>query len=42
MVLLAVHGPQLPKPERIVRENASVEVRLNATNDALQPHAAAC
>lgn len=39
MVLLAVHGPQLPKPERIVRENASVEVRLNATNDALQPHA---
>ena len=41
MVLLAVHGPQLPKPERIVRENASVEVRLNATNDALQPMPAA-
>ena len=39
MVLLAVHGPNLPKPERVVRENASVEVRLNATNDALQPHA---
>ena len=39
MVLLAVHGPALPKPERVVREAASVEVRLNATNDALQPHA---
>ena len=39
MVLLAVHGPRLPKPTRVVRESASVEVRLNATNDALQPHA---
>lgn len=39
MVLLAVHGPALPKPERVERERASVEVRLNATNDALQPHA---
>jgi biotin carboxyl carrier protein len=29
----------LPKPERIIRKNTSVEARLNATNSALQPHA---
>ncbi|NQX89292.1 MAG: biotin carboxylase [Halioglobus sp.] len=39
MVLLAAHGPRLPKPERIPRFNDSVEARLNATNQALQPHA---
>jgi acetyl/propionyl-CoA carboxylase alpha subunit len=39
MVLLAAHGPKLPKPERILRHNDSVEARLNATNQALQPHA---
>ena len=39
MVLLAAHGPKLPKPERLVRKNDSVEARLNATNQALQPHA---
>ena len=39
MVLLACHGPRLPKPERRVRKKASVEARLNATNEALQPHA---
>ena len=39
MVLLARHGSRLPKPERIVRKNTSVEARLNATNDTLQPHA---
>jgi len=39
MVLLAAHGSQLPKPERITRNNASVEARLNATNQALAPHA---
>ncbi len=39
MVLLSKHGSRLPKPERIVRKNASLEARLNATNDALQPHA---
>lgn len=39
MVLLAAHGPSLPKPERIKRNNASVEARLNATNQALAPHA---
>jgi len=39
MVLLAAHGPKLPKPERVPRFNDSVEARLNATNQALQPHA---
>jgi acetyl/propionyl-CoA carboxylase alpha subunit len=39
MVLLARHGNRLPKPERLAREAASVEARLNATNHALQPHA---
>jgi acetyl/propionyl-CoA carboxylase alpha subunit len=39
MVLLAAHGEKLPKPERLVRRNDSVEARLNATNQALQPHA---
>ncbi len=39
MVLLAAHGPNLPKPERVLRFNDSVEARLNATNDALQPNA---
>ncbi len=39
MVLLARHGKRLPKPERLPREAACVEARLNATNQALQPHA---
>ena len=39
MVLLAAHGSKLPRPERVVRKNDSVEARLNATNQALQPHA---
>jgi acetyl/propionyl-CoA carboxylase alpha subunit len=39
MVLLAAHADKLPKPERQVRLNDSVEARLNATNQALQPHA---
>ena len=39
MVLLAAHGPNLPKPDRLVRFNDSVEARLNATNQALQPNA---
>jgi biotin carboxyl carrier protein len=39
MVLLARHGERLPKPTRYVRHNASVEARMNATNQALQPHA---
>ncbi len=39
MVLLAAHGPRLPKPTRQLRSTASVEARLNATNQALAPHA---
>lgn len=39
MVLCAVHGEKLPRPERICRNPAGGEVRLNAMNDALQPHA---
>jgi acetyl/propionyl-CoA carboxylase alpha subunit len=39
MVLLAAHGSQLPKPERVPRLSDSLEARLNATNDALQPSA---
>ncbi|HJN53393.1 MAG: biotin/lipoyl-containing protein [Pseudomonadales bacterium] len=39
MILLACHGDKLPIPERVQRENASVEARLNATNRALRPHA---
>mgnify|MGYP003109929746 CR=1 FL=1 len=39
MVLLAAHGPRLPKPERVPRFEDSVEARLNATNQALQPSA---
>jgi len=39
MVLLAAHGKRLPRPKRINRNNASVEARLNATNQALAPHA---
>jgi acetyl/propionyl-CoA carboxylase alpha subunit len=39
MVLLAAHGEKLPKPERIARLPDSLEARLNATNDALQPSA---
>jgi acetyl/propionyl-CoA carboxylase alpha subunit len=39
MVLLATHGPKLPRPERQPRFNDSVEARLNATNQALQPSA---
>lgn len=39
MVLLARHGKRLPVPSRNVRHKSSVEARLNATNDALMPHA---
>jgi acetyl/propionyl-CoA carboxylase alpha subunit len=39
MVLLAAHGGALPKPTRVPRFNDSVEARLNATNQALQPSA---
>jgi acetyl/propionyl-CoA carboxylase alpha subunit len=39
MALLARHKKNLPKPERIVRFNASVEARLNATDASLSPSA---
>ena len=39
MVLLAAHAEKLPRPQRVKRMNDSVEARLNATNQALQPHA---
>jgi acetyl/propionyl-CoA carboxylase alpha subunit len=39
MLLLAVHGERLPEPRRVPRAVSAVEVRINATNQALQPHA---
>ena len=39
MVLLAAHGPNLPEPTRVARSISTVEARLNATNNALVPHA---
>jgi acetyl/propionyl-CoA carboxylase alpha subunit len=39
MVLLAAHGEKMPKPERVPRNNDTVEARMNATNQALQPNA---
>jgi acetyl/propionyl-CoA carboxylase alpha subunit len=39
MLLLAAHGSRVPKPERVVRNVSGAEVRINATNAALQPHA---
>ncbi|UFS68523.1 biotin carboxylase [Geomonas sp. RF6] len=39
MALLARHKERLPKPQRVVRFNAAVEARLNATDASLSPHA---
>jgi len=39
MALLAAHGPRVPRPERVPRHLSGLEVRINATNGALQPHA---
>ncbi|MEE8395747.1 MAG: biotin carboxylase N-terminal domain-containing protein, partial [bacterium] len=39
MLWVAVHGARLPRPERVERHGSGAEVRINATNDALQPHA---
>lgn len=39
MALLAKHKARLPRPERVQRSAASVEARLNATDDSLSPHA---
>ncbi len=39
MALIARHKDKLPRPERIVRFNAAVEARLNATDASLSPNA---
>lgn len=39
MALLSLHGKRLPRPERVMRNISGAEVRINATNQALQPHA---
>ena len=39
MALLAQHKNRLPRPQRLTRFNASVEARLNATDQSLSPHA---
>lgn len=39
MALISLHGKRLPKPERVVRNISGAEVRINATNKAIQPHA---
>ncbi|GBD27197.1 Acetyl-/propionyl-coenzyme A carboxylase alpha chain [bacterium HR30] len=39
MAIIARHKQRLPRPTRIPREMAAIEVRLNATDRALQPAA---
>ncbi len=39
MAVISIHAPRVPKPERILRNVSGAEVRINATNRALQPHA---
>jgi acetyl/propionyl-CoA carboxylase alpha subunit len=39
MALIARHKRRLPKPERVMRERAAIEARLNATDRALNPAA---
>src|SRR6185295_720141 len=39
MALIARHKARLPKPERVLRERAAIEARLNATDRALNPAA---
>jgi acetyl/propionyl-CoA carboxylase alpha subunit len=39
MALIARHKKHLPKPTRVARDNAAIEVRLNATDHALNPAA---
>ena len=34
-----LHGKSVPKPERVTRSVSGLEIRINATNGALQPHA---
>lgn len=39
MALIARHKTRLPQPTRVPRDNAAIEVRLNATDHALTPAA---
>jgi acetyl/propionyl-CoA carboxylase alpha subunit len=39
MVLLELHGDRLPRPRRLPRHVSGAEIRVNATNASLQPHA---
>jgi len=39
MALIAKHKKRLPRPQRVPREGAAVEIRLNATDRALNPAA---
>jgi acetyl/propionyl-CoA carboxylase alpha subunit len=39
MLLVSAHGERLPRPTRRPRHGSGLEVRINATNDALRPHA---
>src|SRR6185503_20832229 len=39
MALIAKHRTRLPRPTRIGREGAAIEIRLNATDRALNPAA---
>jgi len=39
MAIVAKHKARLPRPVRVLREGAAIEVRLNATDGALQPAA---
>jgi len=39
MALVELHGSRLPRPERVPRHVSGGEIRVNATNAALQPHA---
>ena len=39
MAIIARHKKRLPRPERVLREGAALEVRLNATDRALNPAA---
>ena len=39
MAIIARHQRRLPRPQRVARDGAAIEVRLNATDGALQPAA---
>jgi acetyl/propionyl-CoA carboxylase alpha subunit len=39
MMFTSCYPDELPKPDLVPRHNSSIEVRLNATNKALKPHA---